>query len=1845
MNFKNIKYINLHAHSDYSLQDGVGDPAEHFLETIQKGHTGCCITDHCVYAAPFELYNLKLKEKKFADPSSKMDKKDKEIHAAFQKHGKKNHSIVPGVELYVFDDQLKVEIEQLLKKSDLSETSPEVSPEEFIIKIKSLISSAKNDDRYKSLFSTDVERENRETVSEAKKKAQNSIGDKVLTRLSSVGAETSSFAIGSDKWYSEYDKLRGALVDFAQASIKCGSYKYNHITVMAKNETGHRNICKLVSNSHLPENYYYRPRISLSELIKRKDGIIATTGCFIGMIPQAIFRKTGQEKDLMELFLREFGDDFYVEVHLGDLSWDWNSKLGEHVKIDHNPQLDVNLRLLELVNELGMRGNTYITQDSHMPKKEDKEHQDLMILSDNDMKAGTKKGWHFHDAYYIMSVEEMWEKTQEHHPYITEDDFVLFCENTQKVQEKCKDFYIDKRPKLVNFNPDDHHSTNPKRIKKDLVIPGEKKRKYGRSIESLVKESKKSLIQDHELDPIETEKARIGIQNANREMNELAQKYKNEYFLQKVMLAEKTDPKLSALIRTCFIKKKIDFENKKYRDRFFYEVNTVQLNGYEKLSDYFMMVEELPYVTRELGEIPGLGRGSAAGSLMCYALDITNVDSVKMDLSFARFLPKERNGFLIFNFEAHPFIDYINKLYPGGDETFSIELLVVRDRFFNFINDKAIELQVDLNSMEYKRELEYLFHNPEICKYLLDLLEIQNGSPLENDCNSAVANLIGLANKNSKSIDEEKGSMPDIDYDSSCRDDICEFESQKLGKRNACLIGTYGSLQIKSALKEILRIKPAFNEFGKKEILTPAEQNKVAQLFDRIKFSEEEKAKGSLWMLEECVVRSEDIKRFFDNNSDIFEYTKKVLGTKKSWGIHAAGLIMSEFDITSWIPCFYSEEKGAYVSQLPMGLVEDFGFVKMDALGLITCEIIRDAFYMILENHGINLFDKMEEIAFNEDPKVLSNFSPKADTLGIFQFGPPVPTAYLRRVKNPIKFSFLPMTTSELRPGPMAAGVPEEVLKVINGVSPATYLHPILEGVLEKTFGYVVYQEQVIKICILMGLTPFEADTVRRAMGKKKFDLIQKYKAKFIEGALKKGVNKQSAEEIWHVMEKFAEYGFNESHAVAYAGLSVIQMYIKTYYLSEFIAASLSTFSKKDTPGNKENYKKFQRVYKDVIVTPDVQTSQMDYVIKNGKVTMPIFSISRIGEEVSKNVFGLAPYSSFNDMIFKFKANKCESKTVVENLILSGACDSFRPSFLNVKKTLLEKVDMDEDEKLKLVKPLFEILAYKLSNGLDEDVKKITDDFFMLGLNPNSNELDRVFDSKVFKKGMSVFEFRKYLLGKYYGDLYHRKLHKKIDDSLKSEFPESPENDVKSASARYIIFTMDDAGKDVSSVTSEVSRLAPVSSKVIPEPKKIVSRGTESNVNKVSEIVDLYENWTVQEMIIKELELLKTTTYDFSSLIDNNHFVSDCMPISKLKTNLESVRSKLEVCVGGLDSIRALIIKRDITPKEAINATTEIFNVMASALPKHTASKVFGKFIKILVSDERISIDDKNEMITRIGIALNDKNTRTIPKDIRRSIVLKSVIGRKYLSAFKSITKVSDSDFVRNSEINMGLDLSIVEEFRFHLFSYIIMNGKVGIDLLNSKFPDCGEITNIGKSVVDLGINASNIAEWRAVLSIFDFKNPFNIILSGDGSKNTDLGEASISDLLLRVRTFDFSSEEIKVMNNKISISGAVFRPEKKKDFKREYLSNMKLKTRLTITVAENGDDVVDVTIFDSGSYQPVQFGNDMVPFEDILKDYSMVKMRIKAQFTDDLSDFKFTLDMGENTVLPIRFNQIKKAV
>lgn len=376
-------------------------------------------------------------------------------------------------------------------------------------------------------------------------------------------------------------------------SVKDMENKYNHITVMAKNNIGYKNLCELTSIGSKEDHFYTRPRVGLNELFQKKEGLIITSGCFIGMIPQAIHKGTGKEEEILLQFKKEFGDDFYIEIHLSNINKKWDKTLKKHITQDTNPQEKVNRRLLELAEKHNIK--IIICQDSHMPKKEHHFIQSIMIWNS----PSGKDGWHFPEPYYTMSIHEMYDKFKENTPYMTDKQFVDGCINTVEILDKCKSLTLEFEPILPKIN----HEENPVNKNENL--------------------EKKLTILKSSFDGIDDE------------------------FVSLLKLSEE-DISLRTALKIIVKNKKIDFTNDQYRERLTFEIKTIQRNGILKLIDYFLLLEDVTNFVRSNGHMKGPGRGSAGGSLFAYALDITDVDPIKYNLLFSRFLAKERIGTMEF---------------------------------------------------------------------------------------------------------------------------------------------------------------------------------------------------------------------------------------------------------------------------------------------------------------------------------------------------------------------------------------------------------------------------------------------------------------------------------------------------------------------------------------------------------------------------------------------------------------------------------------------------------------------------------------------------------------------------------------------------------------------------------------------------------------------------------------------------------------------------------------------------------------------------------------------------------------------------------------------------------------------------------------------------------------------------------------------------------------------------------------------------------------------------------------------------------------------------------------------
>ena len=389
-------------------------------------------------------------------------------------------------------------------------------------------------------------------------------------------------------------------------------------------------------------------------------------------------------------------------------------------------------------------------------------------------------------------------------------------------------------------------------------------------------------------------------------------------------------------------------------------------------------------------------------------------------------------------------------------------------------------------------------------------------------------------------LNPDRISMPDIDTDiqDNRRDEVIEYCTQKYGKGRVSNICTFGKMMAKNAVRDVARVLD----------VPFAEADRIAKLVP-------DPVMGHHVKLKDAIVNEPDLKHEYETNptaKEVIDLAMRLEGTIRSHGVHACGVVIAPDDLVKFMPLEVSA-KGPLATQYPGPQVEELGLLKMDFLGLSNLSVIQQALRIIKKVHGKQIV--MSEIPLDDD-KVYELFR-RGDTTGVFQFESAGMKRYLRELQ-PTAFDDLIAMNALYRPGPMQ--FIESFIKRKHGEEPITYLHPGLENSLKNTYGILIYQEQFMQASKeWCGFTGGQADTLRKAVGKKKVDLMEKMKPLFIEGAVKVGgATAEIAETFWSQLLDFANYCFNKSHAACYALVAYWTAYLKTYYPEAFMAALMN---------------------------------------------------------------------------------------------------------------------------------------------------------------------------------------------------------------------------------------------------------------------------------------------------------------------------------------------------------------------------------------------------------------------------------------------------------------------------------------------------------------------------------------------------------------------------------------------------------------------------------------------------------------------------------------------------------------
>jgi len=582
-------------------------------------------------------------------------------------------------------------------------------------------------------------------------------------------------------------------------------------------------------------------------------------------------------------------------------------------------------------------------------------------------------------------------------------------------------------------------------------------------------------------------------------------------------------------------------------ERLNFELHTIRTMGF---AGYFLIVADFIKAGRELGVFVGPGRGSAAGSAVAYCIGITNIDPIKYDLLFERFLNPDRK------------------------------------------------------------------------------------------------------------------SMPDIDtdFDDAGRQKVIDYVVQKYGRNQVAQIVTYGTMAAKMSIKDVSRVLD----------LPLADANALAKLVPERPGIElgrllNAPLDGAKSLKEKEGLQSEEIdnvkklRELYNGNdiqSRVLKEAEILEGSVRGTGVHAAGIIIAPCDLTDLIPVAVAKDSDLLVTQFQGKVIEDAGVIKMDFLGLKNLTILKDALVLIKENHGIDII--LEDIPL-DDAKTYELYQ-RGETNGTFQFESAGMQKHLKDLK-PDKFDDLIAMNALYRPGPIQY-IPNFIARK-HGREAISYDLEEMKEYLEPTYGITVYQEQVMLLSQkIADFTKGDADTLRKAMGKKDKYTLDKMKGKFMAGASAKGFKAETLEKIWTDWEAFAQYAFNKSHSTCYAYVAFHTAYLKTHYPGEYMAAILT-----NNLGNIDKVSFFMEECKRMgvpVLGPDVNESVSTFSVnKVGQVRFGLNAIKGVGEAavdaiVDERAKG-GTFKSIFDLTKRVNLRAVNKKTI-EALALAGAFDCFENS-------------------------------------------------------------------------------------------------------------------------------------------------------------------------------------------------------------------------------------------------------------------------------------------------------------------------------------------------------------------------------------------------------------------------------------------------------------------------------------------------------------------------------------------------------------------------------------------------------
>ena len=864
-----------------------------------------------------------------------------------------------------------------------------------------------------------------------------------------------------------------------------------HLILLAKNFKGYKNLLKIVSKAWT-DGFYDRPRTDRHELEKYHEGLICASACLGGEIPKLITEERLQEAEESVLWYKNlFGEDYYLELQLHKAT----VERANHEAYDM--QCKVNAKLVEFSRKHNIP--LICTNDVHFVEEKDAEAHDRLIC--------LSTGKDLDDPKRMLYSKQEWMKTTAEMEAIFAD-YPEALENTVNICNEVEFYSIDHAPIMPVF-----------------PIPAE----FGTEEEYRQRLTEQDLFDEF-------------TRNENGEvvMDEVAARKKIEKLggYDKLYRIKFEADYLAKLAMEGAKKRYGSPLSEEVAERLRFELYIMKTMGFP---GYFLIVQDFIRAAREeLGVWVGPGRGSAAGSAVAYCLGITQIDPIKYDLLFERFLNPDR-----------------------------------------------ISL-------------------PDI----------------------------------------------DIDFDDEGRGRVLDWVTKKYGQEKVAHIITYGTMATKMALKDVARVQK----------LPLAESDRLCKLIPDHIPDPDNKDKELKVNLPNSINFVPELKQAEQSDDpilrDTIKYACELEGNVRGTGVHACGTIICRDDITDWVPVSTAVDKDTgekmLVTQYEGSVIEDTGLIKMDFLGLKNLSIMKDAVENIKRIKGIDV----DIDAIPIDDKKTYDLYCGGFTLGTFQFESPGMQKHLRDLK-PTVFEDLIAMNALYRPGPMEY-IPDFIDRK-HGRKPIEYDIPVMEKYLKDTYGITVYQEQVMLLSrLLANFTRGEADTLRKAMGKKIKEKLDELKPKFLAGGASNGHDAKVLEKIWSDWEEFAKYAFNKSHATCYSWVAYQTAYLKANYPSEYMAALLSA-----NLGNIEKLELYMSECKRMgikVLSPDINESQMRFSSNvAGDIRFGLAAIKGVGEGAVNSIIAEREKNGPYKNIFDFceRANySAINRKCFENIAMAGGFDS-----------------------------------------------------------------------------------------------------------------------------------------------------------------------------------------------------------------------------------------------------------------------------------------------------------------------------------------------------------------------------------------------------------------------------------------------------------------------------------------------------------------------------------------------------------------------------------------------------------